>query len=85
MFVRTVRPKCQWWCLSSRLVRTCWRLRVRNAAGRTKIERKSRALARRLARRQDDYLRFARDFSVPFDTNAPEREIRMSELRITVS
>lgn len=56
-----------------------------NGAGRTKIEKKARALARRLTRRHDDYLRFARDFTVPFDNNAAEREIRMGKLRIKVS
>jgi transposase len=56
-----------------------------NAAGRTRIEKKARALARRLTRRHDDYLRFARNLSVPFDNNAAEREIRMGKLRIKVS
>jgi transposase len=70
----------------SHLLRSAALVGVRsNAAGRTRIEKKARALARRLIRRHDDYLRFARDFSVPFDNNAAEREIRMSKLRIKVS
>jgi hypothetical protein len=35
--------------------------------------------------REDDYLRFARDPRVPFDTNGAERTIRMSKLRIKIS
>jgi transposase len=46
---------------------------------------KHHALARRLRRRQDDYLRFTTDPRVPFDNNPAEREIRMTKLRIKVS
>ena len=56
-----------------------------NAARRTALQRKRHALASRLAAREADYLRFARDLSVPFDNNEAERVIRMSKLRIKVS
>lgn len=56
-----------------------------NAGRRTKIEKKAYALARRLTGREGDYLRFAHDFTVAFDNNAAEREIRMAKLRIKVS
>jgi transposase len=46
---------------------------------------KHNALARRLRRREDDYLRFTTDPRVPFDNNAAQREIRMGKLRIKVS
>jgi transposase len=49
------------------------------------LMRKHHALARRLLRREDDYLRYTTDPCVPFDNNAAEREIRMSKLRIKVS
>jgi hypothetical protein len=35
--------------------------------------------------RADDYLRFARDLRVPFDSNPAGQVIRMSKLRIKVS
>jgi transposase len=46
---------------------------------------KHHALARRLRKREDDYLRFTQNARVPFDNNAAEREIRMGKLRIKVS
>ncbi len=49
------------------------------------LMRKHHALARRLLKREDDYLRFTTDARAPFDNNAAEREIRMSKLRIKVS
>ncbi|MGH3787828.1 MAG: IS66 family transposase, partial [Pseudonocardiaceae bacterium] len=55
------------------------------AAATTKIMAKHHALARRLRDRQDDYLRFLTDPSVPFDNNAAEREIRMIKLKQKVS
>ena len=46
---------------------------------------KHRALARRVAGRGDDYLRFATDRAVPFDNNGSERDLRMAKLRMKVS
>jgi hypothetical protein len=43
------------------------------------------ALARRLLGRQDDYLRFTRDFRVSPDNNGSERDIRMAKLKQKVS
>ena len=56
-----------------------------NAARRTALQRKRHALASRLAAREEDYLRFARDLRVPFDNNPAEQVIRMAKLRIKVS
>lgn len=55
------------------------------AARSGKLMRKHNALARRLLARQDDYLRFTRDFRVPADNNGCERDIRMAKLRQKVS
>jgi transposase len=49
------------------------------------LMKKHNALARRLLDRQDDYLRFTRDFSVPPDNNGSERDIRMTKLKQKVS
>lgn len=49
------------------------------------VGRKHRALARRIRRRIDDYLRFASDLRVPFDNNAAERDIRMAKIKQKVS
>ncbi|MFL5913467.1 MAG: transposase, partial [Gaiellaceae bacterium] len=46
---------------------------------------KHRALARRIRDRLGDYLRFATDFTVPFDNNPAEREIRTAKLRQKIS
>jgi len=51
----------------------------------TKVQAKHHALARRLIKRQDDYLRFTTDPQVSFDNNAAEREIRMIKVRQKVS
>jgi transposase len=56
-----------------------------SAARRGKLQKKRHALATRMARRADDYLRFAHDLRVPFDNNEAEQVIRMSKLRIKVS
>ena len=56
-----------------------------NAARSGALMKKHHALARRLLGRQDDYLRFTRDFSVPPDNNGSERDIRMTKLKQKVS
>jgi transposase len=50
-----------------------------------KAMRKHNALAHRLLDRQDDYLRFTRDWRIPADNNGSERDIRMIKLRQKVS
>jgi hypothetical protein len=55
------------------------------AARTSEIMRKHNALARRLRDRQDDYLRFTRDWRIPPDNNGSERDIRMIKLRQKVS
>jgi hypothetical protein len=47
------------------------------------LMKKHNALARRLRDRQDDYLRFTRDWRIPPDNN--ERDIRMTKLKQKVS
>jgi transposase len=49
------------------------------------VGRRHRALARRIRRRLNDYLRFATDPRVPFDNNAAERDIRMAKIKQKVS
>jgi transposase len=49
------------------------------------LMKKHHALARRLLDRQDDYLRFTKDFRAPPDNNGSERDIRMAKLRQKVS
>jgi transposase len=49
------------------------------------LMKKHNALARRLLDRQDDYLRFTRDWRVSPDNNGTERDIRMAKLRQKVS
>jgi transposase len=50
-----------------------------------KVMRKHNALARRLLDRQDDYLRFTRDWRIPADNNGSERDIRMIKIRQKIS
>jgi transposase len=49
------------------------------------LAKKHNALARRIRDRHADYLRFCSDFTVTFDNNAAEREIRMVKLRQKIS
>jgi transposase len=49
------------------------------------VGRRHRALARRIRRRLEDYLRFAIDLRVPFDNNAAERDLRMAKIKQKVS
>lgn len=55
------------------------------AARSDKVMKKHNALAKRLLDRQDDYLRFTRDWRIPADNNGSERDIRMIKLRQKVS
>jgi transposase len=55
------------------------------AARSNKMMTKHNALARRLADRHDDYLRFTIDWRIPADNNGSERDIRMIKLRQKVS
>jgi transposase len=50
-----------------------------------KLGQKHRALARRIDRRLDDYLRFAHDPDIPFTNNAAEQNIRMAKIRQKIS
>jgi transposase len=58
---------------------------TQTAARSTKLEKTHNALAHRLLDRQDDYLRFTRDWRIPPDNNGSERDIRMIKLRQKVS
>ena len=49
------------------------------------LMKKHNALARRLLDRQDDYLRFTRDFRAQPDNNGTERDIRMTKLKQKIS
>jgi transposase len=49
------------------------------------VGRRHRALARRIRRRIDDYLRFATDPRTPFDNNPAERDLRMVKIKQKVS
>ena len=69
----------------TRLIRAAAVLGATDHTDPGKLGAKHRALARRIRDRLDDYLRFATDFTVPFDNNAAEREIRMAKIRQKVS
>jgi transposase len=56
-----------------------------NSLRGSKLAKKHHALARRLLDREADYLRFTTGFSVLFENNAAEREIRMIKVRQKVS
>ena len=72
--------------LASQVYRSAAQIGLSATAARsTKVMRKHHALARRLLDRQDDYLRFTRDWRVPADNNGSERDIRMIKLRQKVS
>jgi transposase len=58
---------------------------TQTAARSDPVMTKHHALARRLRHRQDDYLRFTRDWRIPPDNNGSERDIRMIKLRQKVS
>ena len=61
-------------------------LGARQTAARSgKLMKKHHALARRMAGRQDDYLRFTADWRIPADNNGSERDIRMAKLKQKVS
>jgi transposase len=61
-------------------------LGARQTAARSgPLMRKHHALARRLAARQDDYLRFTADWRIPADNNGSGRDIRMAKLKQKVS
>jgi transposase len=68
------------------LYRSAVQIGINQTAGRTsETMKKHNALARRLRDRQDDYLRFTRDWRIPADNNGSERDIRMIKLRQKVS
>jgi transposase len=68
------------------LYRSAVQIGITATAARTDaVMKKHNALARRLADRQDDYLRFTTDWRIAPDNNGSERDIRMIKLRQKVS
>jgi transposase len=68
------------------LYRSAVQIGINQTAARTsETMKKHNALARRLRDRQDDYLRFTRNWRIPPDNNGSERDIRMIKLRQKVS
>jgi transposase len=68
------------------LYRSAVQIGINQTGARTsETMKKHNALARRLRDRQDDYLRFTRDWRIPPDNNGSERDIRMIKLRQKVS
>jgi transposase len=69
-----------------RLFRSAALIGAAQTAGRSgALMKKHNAPARRLLDRQDDYLRFTRDFRAPPDSNGTERDIRMTKLKQKIS
>jgi len=69
-----------------RLFRSAVLIGASQTAGRSgALMKKHNALARRLLDRQDDYLRFTRNWRVPPDNNGCERDIRMTKLKQKIS
>jgi len=67
----------------SRLFRSAALIGSAQTAARSgPLMKKHNALARRLLDRQDDYLRFTRDFRAPPDNNGTERDIRIAKLSV---
>jgi transposase len=70
----------------TQLYRSALQVGISQTAARSDaVMKKHHALARRLLDRQDDYLRFTRDWRVPADNNGTERDIRMIKLRQKIS
>jgi transposase len=70
----------------AQLFRSAAQIGITSTAARSDtVMRKHNALARRLADRHDDYLRFTTDWRIPPDNNGSERDIRMVKLRQKIS
>ena len=70
----------------TRAIRSAVRIGAKETAARSNaVMKRHNALARRLIDRENDYLRFTRDWRIPPDNNGSERDIRMIKLRQKVS